>query len=153
MQIKVFKIRLSKDEQENDEKRINEFMLAHKVIKTASNFVESHPCFWSVIVYFKDNDDESQIQRNKSTEKYEITESDELDDYEKRLFTALKNWRIDRSKFEGLTPFLICHNTELMSVAKRKPQNLEQLYEIKGFGEHKIAKYGEEIIAIVNSAY
>lgn len=46
---------------------------------------------------------------------------------------------------------MVAHNAELMSIAKMKPQTVEDLPKIKGFGERKIAKYGDDIITILNS--
>lgn len=46
---------------------------------------------------------------------------------------------------------MVCHNTELMTVAKVRPQTLGDFLYIKGFGEQKIAKFGEDIIAVLNS--
>jgi superfamily II DNA helicase RecQ len=46
---------------------------------------------------------------------------------------------------------MVCHNTELLTIAKIKPQTLDELSKIKGFGGRKIAKFGYDIIAVLNS--
>ena len=46
---------------------------------------------------------------------------------------------------------MICSNKELISIAKVKPQNFEELEKIKGFAGQKIAKFGSDIIALLNS--
>jgi superfamily II DNA helicase RecQ len=46
---------------------------------------------------------------------------------------------------------MVCSNAELIGVVKMRPQNKQDLLKIKGFGEHKIAKFGSDIIAILNS--
>lgn len=40
-----------------------------------------------------------------------------------------------------------------MTIAKIKPQSLDELSKVKGFvsGGQKIAKYGDDIIAVLNS--
>lgn len=46
---------------------------------------------------------------------------------------------------------MVCYNTELMTIAKIKPQTLDELSNIKGFGVQKIAKFGDDILAVLNS--
>ena len=46
---------------------------------------------------------------------------------------------------------MVWHNTELMTIAKVKPQSLDELSNIKGFGGQKIAKFGDDILALLNS--
>lgn len=46
---------------------------------------------------------------------------------------------------------MVCHNTKLMRIAKVKPQTLDELSNIKGFGGQKILKFGDDIIALMNS--
>lgn len=40
---------------------------------------------------------------------------------------------------------------ELITIAKVKPQSLDELSKIKGFGGQKISKFGDDIIALLNS--
>jgi len=46
---------------------------------------------------------------------------------------------------------MICHNIELVTIAKEKPTKVEDLNKIKGFGKRKIAKFGDDIISLLNS--
>jgi len=46
---------------------------------------------------------------------------------------------------------MICSNSELVTLVKERPDSAEKLIGIKGFGDQKIAKFGEEIIAFLNS--
>ena len=36
-----------------------------------------------------------------------------------------------------------------MSVAKYKPLNAKDFFEIKGFGEHKVSKFTKEILEVL----
>ncbi len=47
-------------------------------------------------------------------------------------------------------PFMVCHNSELMTVGKTNPQSFEDLPKIKGFGQQKISKFGDDILALLN---
>ena len=46
---------------------------------------------------------------------------------------------------------MICHNSELISIAVSKPSSVSQLKLIKGFGTIKSQKFGDEIISLLNA--
>jgi superfamily II DNA helicase RecQ len=75
----------------------------------------------------------------------------ELNDEGRLIYEALKQWRFDKASVLGLPAYLISSNGELITIAKVKPQTIDELAAIKGFGGQKIAKYGEEILALLNS--
>jgi ribonuclease D len=50
-----------------------------------------------------------------------------------------------------LPTYLISSNTELLTIAKVKPKAVSDLMKIRGFAGQKIAKHGEDIIALLNS--
>ena len=49
-----------------------------------------------------------------------------------------------------MEPYKILHDTELISAIKTRPQNTDELLEIKGFGNKNVAKYGKDLIKIIN---
>jgi superfamily II DNA helicase RecQ len=144
----VFHIRLTKENLQADQDILNRFLDNVIVKKTATELVTGQTNFWSILVFYEDK----KIENNdKTADKISITNQQELSDEENRVFTILKQWRQDKANQLNVPNFMICHNTELMTIAKVKPQNLDELSKIKGFGEQKIAKFGEEIIALLNS--
>jgi superfamily II DNA helicase RecQ len=146
MQIKIFHIRLSKEHFQADQDTINNFLSSVTVKKTATELVTGPPHnFWSILVFY----DDPKIE--KPTDKLNVTEDTELTDDEKQIFETLKHWRQDKGNELRIPNFMVCHNTELMTIAKVKPRTLDELSKIKGFGEQKIAKFGDEIIAVLNS--
>ena len=46
---------------------------------------------------------------------------------------------------------MICHNSELASIAVQKPQTLRDFKNVKGFGENKTDNYGDDIISLLNA--
>ena len=88
-------------------------------------------------------------------EEYEIIsdEPDRLSDLtekEKKIFKKLKSWRYLKAKRFNIEPYKILHDTELISAIKTRPQNTNELLEIKGFGNKNVEKYGKELIKIIN---
>jgi superfamily II DNA helicase RecQ len=58
----------------------------------------------------------------------------------------LKNWRSEKERESQLPAYIIFHNTHLVSIAKFKPSNLEDLEHVSGIGKSKIEKFGIEIL-------
>jgi translin len=74
----------------------------------------------------------------------------ELDSIEMEIYEALTAWRDHRANEENLAPFIIARNSWLKHIIKRHPKSTKELYDIKGFGERRINKYGKDIIKIIN---
>jgi DNA helicase-2/ATP-dependent DNA helicase PcrA len=87
--------------------------------------------------------------------KFEFTREDlenyPLNEIEIKILTNLKTWRQDKSNEQNLPPYIIFTNNDLIAVTKYKPNDISQLYNIKGFGDTKIEKYGDDIISIINA--
>jgi len=53
------------------------------------------------------------------------------------LFNTLRDWRLERSKQEGVPPYVICTNRQLAAMVQARPQSLASLSSIAGFGKAK----------------
>lgn len=148
MKVKVFHIRLTKENLQTDQDNLNNFLDSVTVKKTAIELINGQPNFWSILVFYEDQKAEKQ---EKNSDKISITDESELTENEKIIFATLKQWRQDKATQLNISNFMVCHNTELMTIAKVKPQTLDELSKIKGFGGQKIAKFGYDILAVLNS--
>lgn len=141
MNIKVFNIRLDKEHCTEDQNKMNEFLDSVEVKLTSTNFVTTTTIdFWSAVVFF-------EPKKNTKT----IVNENELSFDEKKIYSALKQWRSDLAKESEWSAFRICHNSHLVSIAKAKPQTLEELRNIKSFGAKRTANYGDDIISLLNA--
>ena len=141
MNIKVFNIRLSKEHCQEDQNKMNEFLDSVEIKLTSTNFVTTSTVdFWSAAVFYVPK------TGNKS-----IANEIELTIDEKKIYSALKKWRSDKAQQLLLPHYMICHNSELISIAIKKPQTLIDFKNIKGFGENKTANYGDDIISLLNA--
>ncbi len=68
------------------------------------------------------------------------------------LLQKLKAWRTSTANLQGIEPFRVFANKVLENIAELKPSNKEELMAIKGIRDKKFAKYGEEILAIINNS-
>ena len=65
------------------------------------------------------------------------------------LFNALRSWRTERAKREGIPPYVICNNRQLAELVNARPATLAALGGIEGFGEAKLKKYGKDLLALI----
>lgn len=75
-----------------------------------------------------------------------------LTDADWPLFDTLRAWRVERAKREGVPPYVICNNRQLAETVKARPPTLAALGRIEGFGEAKLKKYGQDLLALVAGA-
>ncbi|MGI8640974.1 MAG: HRDC domain-containing protein, partial [Pyrinomonadaceae bacterium] len=69
---------------------------------------------------------------------------------EEITYNALREWRNERASHDGVPPYLIAQNDSLMQIAKLQVGTKEEILQIKGFGEKRTDKYGDEILNILN---
>lgn len=65
------------------------------------------------------------------------------------VFEALKKWRAETARKTGVPAFVICHDTTLAAVAEATPSDHEALRSIAGFGQVKVDRYGEGVLAVL----
>ena len=71
-----------------------------------------------------------------------------LSEHDMGLFNLLRDWRSQRSKKDGVPPYILFTNQQLTDIVKKRPQSLAELTQINGIGKGKAEKYGEEILKI-----
>ena len=64
-----------------------------------------------------------------------------LPDDRKQLYRALRTWRNERAKSDGVPSYVIARNVQLAEICKRLPRTLAELKEIEGIGEVSV-QYG-----------
>ena len=65
------------------------------------------------------------------------------------LFNALRDWRAERAKQDGIPPYLICTNRQFAEMLAMRPRSLSKLGTIRGIGKAKLEKYGQELLALL----
>ena len=144
MQVSVFSIRIDPAFLEQDQQTLNTFLETVIFKKSSTQFLESDPAHWSVIVHYETEQQEKPIRLERKS--YE-----DLLPKDKQVYGYLNQWRTEKSEKLNQKKFMICHNSELIDLALYKPSNLDELQQIKGFGKQKSDKFGEDILAILNA--
>lgn len=67
------------------------------------------------------------------------------------IYKELREYRLLKSKEEGIKPYYIYTNAQLEQIIAVMPETYGELMQIKGFADIKCSKYGDDIINIVKS--
>jgi superfamily II DNA helicase RecQ len=70
-----------------------------------------------------------------------------LDEAGERVFQALRAWRLERARADGLSPYIVAYDRALRLVAREKPTDVQSLGGL--LGPNKAKKYGEELLAVL----
>lgn len=152
MKIKVFNIRLSKEHFESDQNKLNDFLENVTFKKSTASLVENPSNYWTILIHYEEiNHHQAKPiiipEKNKSSE---ITEDDLILD-ELVIVKKLKEWRLQKAQEEGFPAYMILSNLNIFTLAKYKPQLISDFLSLKGFGEKKTERYGDELMDLLNS--
>jgi ATP-dependent DNA helicase RecQ len=66
------------------------------------------------------------------------------------LFERLRIWRGEKAREQKVPAYVVLHNSHLEEISASKPRTIQELGSIKGVGLRRAARYGEELLALVN---
>jgi ATP-dependent DNA helicase RecQ len=67
------------------------------------------------------------------------------------LFDALRGFRLERARAEGVPPYVILHDRSLRDIARRRPASLDALRLCFGVGPAKAERFGDALLAVVRA--
>ncbi|MGW0735906.1 DNA helicase RecQ [Streptomyces sp. NPDC002851] len=65
------------------------------------------------------------------------------------IFEALRAWRAEQAREQGVPAYVIFHDATLREIAVQCPASIVQLGEIGGVGEKKLATWGEGVLEVL----
>ncbi len=65
------------------------------------------------------------------------------------LFEALRAWRAEQAKAQGVPAYVILHDKTLHELAARRPASADELLDLPGIGQAKAERYGAGLLEIV----
>jgi ATP-dependent DNA helicase RecQ len=65
------------------------------------------------------------------------------------LLAALKAWRRDLARAQGVPPYVVFHDRTLVEIATLRPAGLEALAAVTGVGQAKLARYGAAVLGVL----
>jgi ATP-dependent DNA helicase RecQ len=69
------------------------------------------------------------------------------------LQAALRAWRSDIARQRGVPAYVVLHDSTLDGIAAARPSTLNELRGVPGIGDKKLEHYGDELLALVRSAF
>lgn len=170
MKCRTFKIHLNEETRGIEESALNKFLESIAVRRTFAAVVGDE--YWSILVFYDDAEDFAKTESQNRSDfpaqtaasppikqpaaKTSAVEPEkpapiELTPEQENKFNLLKQWRNERASQDGLPPYMIAQNESLMQIAAANIETVEDFLGIKGFGEKRAQKYGEEILEILKS--
>jgi superfamily II DNA helicase RecQ len=70
-------------------------------------------------------------------------------DVDEELVTRLRSWRLERSQEDAVPAYVVLHDATLRELAALRPQTLNELAGVKGFGPVKLERYGDDLLAVL----
>lgn len=68
------------------------------------------------------------------------------------LWQALRAKRMELAREQGVPPYVILHDSTLVEILNRRPLTLDEMAQIGGVGQAKLAKYGDAFLQVVEDA-
>ena len=65
------------------------------------------------------------------------------------LLSALKTWRRELARSQGVPPYVVFHDRTLLEIAAQRPATLDALGGIIGVGQAKLARYGTAVLSVL----
>jgi DNA helicase II / ATP-dependent DNA helicase PcrA len=70
--------------------------------------------------------------------------------YDEALFERLREWRLERAAGDKVPAFVVFTDATLQLIAEHRPSDEGALRRISGVGPSKLAKYGDDVLAVVS---
>ncbi|WP_216589568.1 DNA helicase RecQ [Streptomyces brasiliscabiei] len=67
------------------------------------------------------------------------------------VFEALRAWRAEQAREQGVPAYVIFHDATLREIAVTAPASVAELGTISGIGEKKLATYGEGVLGVLGA--
>jgi len=68
------------------------------------------------------------------------------------VFDALRYWRREEARNQGVPAYVIFQDRTLAEIAYRKPRSLDSLADVPGVGASKLEKYGDAVLEVLQEA-
>ena len=95
-----------------------------------------------------------EVAENEQVAATEVVEEEkpeeQVEDNTSDLYEEIRKYRYNKAKEEGNKPYFLFNNNTLDLLVKERPRTKEELLKIQGFGQVKVDKYGEDILAIIH---
>ncbi len=158
MRVKILSFRYSSTLGGFDEAALQDFVRDKEIVSFREHFyrVQDVPHLTCIVTY----QDEvvsptvaSSSRRSSSTPRRKGSAPDpaaDLGESDRTLFNTLREWRLKTARAEGVPPYVILTNKELLAVIEKKPESITALGNVEGLGPGRLKRHGQEILSRLN---
>jgi DNA helicase II / ATP-dependent DNA helicase PcrA len=68
------------------------------------------------------------------------------------LGKALREWRLERSKADGVPAYVVFHDSTLVEIERLAPVTIGELGRVSGVGPTKLERYGDAVLGVLSRA-
>ena len=146
MQVKLFTISAS----DNGElqRELNSFLATHRILEIEQKFCENDKGgWWSFCIRYVGENERVKfpVIQQGFTKKDKPDYKDVLSQQEYELFLLLKAARKEISAIDGVLPYNVFTDAELVEIIRIEDRNEKSISEINGIGEKRAQKYWKKL--------
>lgn len=104
-----------------------------------------------LVVHYRPHPEVAASERSRSR-KHRPDPAAKLSPPERQLYEVLRAWRLSRSEAERVPVFVIFDNKQLATLASQKPSSRAELLAVRGIGDKKAARYGQDVLRVIAEA-
>ena len=134
-----------------DDMALQSFCANHQVLDVHEEFFlfQGIP-HWSFVVRYEAAEEIAEPRQGKSHRDENWRK--QLSKEQLTRYDALREWRNERARQEGISPYIIATNRMVAEMIRQSPTTLEELKEVPGFGPAKLENYGKDFLALLNTS-
>jgi ATP-dependent DNA helicase RecQ len=66
------------------------------------------------------------------------------------LVERMRQWRSDQARKQGVAPYVVLSDQDLMGLVLKKPQTKQELSQCRGMGTRRLERYGDELLQLLS---
>lgn len=148
MLTKIITLRFNELTDSFDDTALQEFIKNKEILSLRDHFFMRHEVPYLAVIVNYNLHAEAQPQADGKKERDESWK-ELLAPEDMPIFNALRDWRNETSRRQGIAPYIICTNRQLAEIIQKRVGSKNQLAQIEGIGKAKVEKYGDDIIALM----
>ncbi len=152
MQVKIFTIPFNANLGTFDDEVFSDFVKDKEILSASDHlFLKNDIPYITIILKYNLQPIEMTSPVSKEASSHQAKDESWkkiIKEDEMPLFNTLRQWRSEKSKKDGVPPYIILNNKQLAEVIQRRPQSKYDLMKVDGIGKAKAEKYGDDILKI-----
>jgi superfamily II DNA helicase RecQ len=151
MHIKTFFIPVPNPGAAEDE--LNAFLSSNRISQLEKVFVQHNGAVgWSIVcTSVLQSPLGAAVQNLGAARKNSVDYKDVLQPAEFTVFDRLRRLRKELAQAEGLPPYAVFSNEQLAAFVQRRMTQREELAQVEGVGEARLARYGEPMLQVLRA--